>query len=306
MLNDLSKLITEQRNPKSIDIDLKSTEEILQIFHEEDRKALDAVKAESASIAQGITLITEAFRQGGRLFYIGAGTSGRLGVLDASECPPTFSTPPSMIQGIIAGGDQALRRSVEAAEDKPDAGAQALRDHRVTHQDVVVGIAGSGRTPYVLGALEEAYRIGAKTIFLCCTPPADNLKMFVDVFIVPVVGAEIITGSTRLKTGTATKLVLNMLTTVSMIQIGKVHNNLMIDIQASNAKLIDRGARIIMEIAGTDYATAQTMLERADGSAKTAIVMLLKEVNHTEAVALLEKNDGFLRRVLEDMSYLKR
>ncbi len=306
MLDDLSKLITEQRNPNSIDIDLKSTEDILQIFHEEDRKALAAVEVESASIARGITLITEAFRRGGRLFYIGAGTSGRLGVLDASECPPTFSTPPSMIQGIIAGGDQALRRSVEAAEDKPDAGAQALRDHGITDQDVVVGIAGSGRTPYVLGALEEAHRIRAKTIFLCCTRPADSLKAFVDVFIAPVVGPEIITGSTRLKTGTATKLVLNMLTTVSMIQIGKVYNNLMVDVQASNAKLIDRGVRIIMEITGTDYATAQAALECADGSVKTAIVMLVKGINQKEAVALLKKNDGFLRRVLEDISYIER
>lgn len=302
MLDNLSKLITEQRNPNSTDIDLKSTEDILRIFHDEDRKALTAVEAESASIAQGITLITEAFRRGGRLFYIGAGTSGRLGVLDASECPPTFSTPPDMVQGIIAGGDRALRRSVEAAEDKPDAGAQAMRDHRIIDRDVVVGIAGSGRTPYVLGALEEAHRIGAKTIFLCCTPPADNLKVFVDVFIAPVVGPEIITGSTRLKTGTATKLVLNMLTTVSMIQIGKVYNNLMVDIQASNAKLIDRGARIIMEVTGTDYATAQKALECADGSAKTAIVMLVKGINREEAVALLKENDGFLRRVLENSS----
>ncbi len=302
MLDNLSKLITEQRNPNSIDIDIKSTEEILQIFHEEDRKALAAVEAESVSIAQGITLITEAFRRGGRLFYIGAGTSGRLGVLDASECPPTFSTSPSMVQGIIAGGDRALRRSVETAEDKPEVGAQALHDHDVTNQDVVVGIAGSGRTPYVLGALEEAHRIGAKTIFLCCTPPADSLRAVVDVFIVPLVGPEIITGSTRLKTGTATKLVLNMLTTVSMIQIGKVYNNLMVDIQVSNAKLINRGTRIIMEVAGTDYATAQTTLECAGGSVKTAIVMLVKRVNRMEAVTLLEKNDGFLRRVLEDTS----
>ena len=302
MLNDLSKLITEQRNPNSIDIDLKLTEEILQIFHDEDRKALAAVEAESASIAQGITFITEAFGRGGRLFYIGAGTSGRLGVLDASECPPTFSTSPDLVQGIIAGGDRALRRSVEAAEDKPDAGAQALRDHGVTDQDVVVGIAGSGRTPYVLGALEEAHRIGAKTIFLCCTPPADNLKAFVDVFIVPVVGPEIITGSTRLKAGTATKVVLNMLTTVSMIQIGKVYNNLMVDIQASNAKLVDRGARIIMEVTGTDYAMAQSALECAGGSAKVAIVMLVRGVDQEKAVALLEQNDGFLRQVLEDDS----
>ncbi len=304
MLDNLSKLITEQKNPNSVDIDLKSTEDILRVFHEEDRKALAAVEAESVSIAQGITLITEAFRLGGRLFYIGAGTSGRLGVLDASECPPTFSTPPSMVQGIIAGGDRALRRSVEAAEDKPDVGAQAVRDNGVADQDVVVGIAGSGRTPYVLGALEEAHRIGAKTIFLCCTPPADNLKAFVNVFIVPVVGPEIITGSTRLKAGTATKLVLNTLTTVSMIQIGKVYNNLMVDIQASNAKLVDRAARIIMEIADVDYAMAQTALECAGGSAKVAIVMLVRGVDQEEAVALLEENDGFLRRVLEDISYL--
>ena len=305
MLDNLSKLITEQKNPNSVDIDLKSTEDILRVFHEEDQKALAAVEAESGSIAQGIALITEAFRRGGRLFYIGAGTSGRLGVLDASECPPTFSTDPAMVQGIIAGGDRALRRSVEAAEDKPDAGAQTVRDHGITDQDVVVGIAGSGRTPYVLGALEEAHRIGAKTIFLCCTPPADSLKTFVDVFIVPVVGPEIITGSTRLKTGTATKLVLNMLTTVSMIQIGKVYNNLMVDIQASNAKLIDRGARIIMEVAGTDYTTAQRALECAGGNAKTAIVMLVKGVGQREAVALLAKNNGFLRRVLEDISCIK-
>lgn len=302
MLDNLSKLITEQRNPNSTDIDLKSIDDILQIFHEEDRKALVAVEAESASIAQGIRLITEAFRQDGRLFYIGAGTSGRLGVLDASECPPTFSTSPSLVQGIIAGGDRALRRSVETAEDKPDAGAQALRDHGVTDLDVVLGIASSGRTPYVHGALEEAHRIGAKTIFLCCTPPADKLRAFVDVFIAPIVGPEIIAGSTRLKAGTATKLVLNMLTTVSMIQIGKVHNNLMVDIQASNAKLVDRGARIIMEVAGTDYATAQGALERAGGSAKTAIIMLVKGVNRRKAIALLEKHRGFLRRVLEDSS----
>ena len=302
MLNDLSKLITEQRNSNSVDVDLKSTEEILQIFHEEDRKAVAAVEAESESIAQGITLITEAFRRGGRLFYVGAGTSGRLGVLDASECPPTFSTDPALVQGIIAGGDRALRRSVEAAEDKPDAGAQTVCDHGVTNQDVVVGIASSGRTPYVLGTLEEAHRIGARTIFLCCTPPADDVKAFVDVFIVPVVGPEIITGSTRLKAGTATKLVLNMLTTVSMIQIGKVYNNLMVDIHASNAKLVDRGARIIMEVAGTDLPTAQRALECAGGSAKAAIVMLVKGVNRKEAVALLEKNNGFLRRVLEDGS----
>lgn len=298
MQNELSKLITEQRNPNSTDIDLKSTEEIVRIFHEEDRKAFAAVEAESASIAQGVDTITAAFRQGGRLFYIGAGTSGRLGVLDASECPPTFSVEPSMVQGIIAGGELALRRSVEAAEDKPDAGADAIREHGVTDRDVVVGIASSGRTPYVIGALEEARRIGAKTIFLSCVPPAARLKSLVDIFITPVVGPELITGSTRLKAGTATKLALNMLTTISMIRTGRVYNNLMVDIQSSNAKMIERGTRIIMEVTGADYEAARNALEQAGGSAKVAIVMRLKEVDRAEATALLEQQDGFLRRVL--------
>lgn len=298
MQDELSKLITEQRNPNSTDIDLKSTEEIVKLFHEEDRKAFAAVEAESASIAQGVDTITAAFRQGGRLFYIGAGTSGRLGVLDASECPPTFSVEPSMVQGIIAGGDLALRRSAEAAEDKPDAGADAIREHGVTNRDVVVGIASSGRTPYVIGALEAAHRIGAKTIFLSCVPPADRLKSLVDIFITPVVGPELITGSTRLKAGTATKLALNMLTTISMIRTGRVYNNLMVDIQSSNAKLVERGTRIIMEVAGANYETALSALEEAGGSAKVAIVMLLKGVDRMEATTLLEQRDGFLRRVL--------
>jgi N-acetylmuramic acid 6-phosphate etherase len=298
MKENLSALITEQRNPNSIDIDLKSIEEIVQIFHEEDRKALAAVEAESASIAQGVACIVEAFRRGGRLFYIGAGTSGRLGVLDASECPPTFSVHPSMVQGVIAGGDRALRRSVEAAEDSPEAGAQALREHSVTAKDVVVGVASSGRTPYVIGALAEAARIGAKRILLCCSPPSDNVKALVDILITPIVGPEIITGSTRLKAGTATKLVLNMLTTISMIKIGKVYNNLMVDIQSSNMKMVDRGTRIIMEVADVDYDSAQQALERA-GGAKVAIVMLMKGVDRAKAIEMLEANEGFLRRVLE-------
>ena len=273
----------------------------MRLFHEGNRQAIAAVETESASITQGVELITAAFRRSGRLFYIGAGTSGRLGVLDASECPPTFSTHPSLVQGIIAGGDRALRRSVEGAEDADEAGAEAIRFYGVTAQDVVVGIASSGRTPYVIGALEEAHRIGAKTILLCCTPPADSLKAFVDVFIAPIVGPEIITGSTRLKAGTATKLVLNMLTTISMIKIGKVYNNLMVDIQSSNEKLIARGTRIIMDVTGVNYDTARQALERAEGSAKVAIVMLAKGKNRAEAATLLEKHDGFLRRVLEDI-----
>ena len=299
---NLSELITEQRNPNSLDIDLKSTEEIVEIFHEENRNVVAAVEAVSGSIAKGVQLITAAFRKGGRLFYIGAGTSGRLGVLDASECPPTFSTHPDMVQGIIAGGDRALRCSVEAAEDKPEMGAQAIRERGVTEQDVLVGIASSGYTPYVIGALKEAHKLGAKTIFLCCIPAADYLSEFVNVCIAPIVGPEIITGSTRLKAGTATKLVLNMLSTISMIKIGKVYNNLMVDLQSSNAKLTDRGIRIIMEVTGTDFDTAQETLGRAGGSVKTAIVMLAAGVEYDDAVSRLESQAGVLRRVLEDAS----
>ncbi|MDE0300366.1 MAG: N-acetylmuramic acid 6-phosphate etherase [Candidatus Poribacteria bacterium] len=299
---NLAELVTEQRNPNSLDIDLKSTEEIIEIFHEENRNVLSAVEAVSGSIAEGVQLITDAFRHGGRLFYIGAGTSGRLGVLDASECPPTFSAHPDMVQGIIAGGDRALRRSVEAAEDKPDMGAQAIRERCVTEQDVLVGIASSGYTPYVIGALKEAHNLGAKTIFLCCIPAAEYLSEFVDVCIAPIVGPEIITGSTRLKAGTATKLVLNMLSTISMIKIGKVYNNLMVDLQSSNAKLTDRGIRIIMEVTGADSDTAQDTLARAAGSVKTAIVMLAAGVEYDDAVDRLQAQAGVLRRVLEDVS----
>ena len=300
MPENLSKLVTERRNPSSIDIDLKSTEDIVRLFTEENRKLLTAVEAESSSIARALDLITAAFRSGGKLFYIGAGTSGRLGVLDASECPPTFSTDPSMVQGIIAGGDRALRQAVEGAEDQHDAGAEAIREHAVADRDAVVGIASSGRTPYVLGALAEAHQIGAKTIFLCCVSPADSLPTFVDVLIAPIVGPEIIAGSTRMKAGTATKVVLNMLTTISMIMVGKVYSNLMVDVQASNAKMIDRGTRIVMEVVGTNYETAQAALEHADGSAKVAIVMLAKGVNQEEAVARLERHRGFLRQVVEE------
>ncbi len=293
-------MITEHQNPNSTDIDLKSISEIVQIFHEEDRKAVEAVAAESDAIAQAVEMIVEAFRQGGRLFYIGAGTSGRLGVLDASECPPTFSTEPDMVQGIIAGGDIALRKAVEGEEDKPERGAQAIREHQLTSKDVLVGIASSGRTPFVLGALKEAHTIGVKTIFFSCVPPAEKLKEFVDLFITPIVGPEIITGSTRLKAGTATKLVLNMLTTVSMVKLGKVYNNLMVGVHASNTKLVERSIRIVQTVTGVDATIADTTLKQADGSAKIAIVMLLKEIDRTDAIALLEKHGGFLRPILDD------
>ena len=289
---------TEQRNPKSIDIDLKSTSEIVRVFHEEDRKAIAAVEAESDAIAHAIDLCVAAFQSGGRLFYVGAGTSGRLGVLDASECPPTFSTPPEMVQGIIAGGDVALRRSVEGEEDKPERGAQAIRERQLTPQDILVGIASSGRTPYVIGALKEAHTIGATTIFLCCVPAPAHLKEYVTHFITPIVGPEIITGSTRLKAGTATKLVLNMLTTAAMIKLGKVYNNLMVDVHASNTKLVARSIRIVQTVTGVDAATAEAALTQAEGRAKVAIVMLTKRIDATDAVALLEEHGGFLRSLL--------
>jgi len=293
-------VITEQRNPNSTDLDLKSTAEIVQIFHEEDRKAVEAVTAVSDAIVRAVESIVAAFLHDGRMFYVGAGTSGRLGVLDASECPPTFSTPPEMVQGIIAGGDVALRRAVEGEEDKSECGAQVIRERQLTPQDVLVGIASSGRTPYVLGALKEAHAIGATTIFLCCVPPADELKKFIDHFITPIVGPEIITGSTRLKAGTATKLVLNMLTTVSMVKMGKVYNNLMVDVHASNAKLVERSIRIVQAVTGVGPALAEATLAQADGRAKVAIVMLSKGMNANAAIALLEKHRGFLRPILAE------
>lgn len=292
-------MITEQRNPNSTNLDLKSTLEIVQIFHEEDRKAVEAVTAVSDAIVQAVESIVTAFRHGGRLFYVGAGTSGRLGVLDAAECPPTFSTAPEMVQGIIAGGDVALCRAVEGEEDQPERGAQAIRARQLTPKDVLVGIASSGRTPYVLGALKEARAIGVTTIFLSCVPPTAELQEFVDHFITPIVGPEIITGSTRLKAGTATKLVLNMLTTISMVKMGKVYNNLMVDVHASNAKLVARSIRIVQAVTGVDAATAEATLARAGGRAKLAIVMLAKGLNPTDASALLEEHSGFLRQILD-------
>ena len=290
---------TEQRNPNSTEIDLKSISEIVQIFHEEDRKAVAAVAAESDAIAHAIDLCVTAFRAGGRLFYVGAGTSGRLGVLDASECPPTFSTPPEMVQGIIAGGDIALRRAVEGEEDKPERGAEAVRERKLTSQDVLLGIASSGRTPYVYGALKAAHGIGATTIFLCCVQPPEQLKAWVTHFVTPIVGPEILTGSTRLKAGTATKLVLNMLTTVSMIKLGKVYDNLMVDVHASNAKLVARSIRIVQAVTGVDAAIAEAALAQAGGQAKVAIVMLAEGLNAPDADALLERHAGFLRKILD-------
>lgn len=296
--DELSSLITEQRNENSLNIDSKPIEEIIEIFNNEDKNAVNAVIKEKGNIAKAVNLIVDAFKNNGRLFYVGAGTSGRLGVLDSAECPPTFGVSREMVQGIIAGGYEALVRSIEGAEDKPEDGASAIRERGVTSRDVVVGIASSGRTPYVIGALQEAHNIGAKTVFLQCNPLRTDMP-FVDVFILPIVGPEIIAGSTRLKAGTATKLVLNMLSSISMIKIGKVYNNLMVDVQAWNEKLVDRSKRLIVELGEVDKEKAENLLEKAKGSAKVAIVMAKKNIEYEEAIKLLNDNDGFLQRAIK-------
>ncbi len=297
---DISGLITEQRNENSLQIDSRSTQEIIEIFNVEDQKAVAAVINEKENIAKAVDIIVDAFKRGGRLFYVGAGTSGRLGVLDASECPPTFGVDREMVQGIIAGGYEALVRSIERAEDYPDHGVEAIRGRNVNSSDVVVGVTTSGSARFVIGALEEANRLGAKTVFLTCNPPSREMP-FVDVFIVPVVGPEIIAGSTRLKAGTATKLILNMLSSISMIKIGKVYDNLMVDVQVWNAKLLERAKRLIMLLGGAEYETAGELLEAAQGNTKAAIVMARRNVSYDKAMKLLKEKNGFLRKVIGDL-----
>jgi N-acetylmuramic acid 6-phosphate etherase len=297
--HELAKMITEQRNENSIGIDSKSTEEIIEIFNVEDQKAVAAVIKEKKNIAKAVDMIVDAFRRGGRLFYVGAGTSGRLGVVDASECPPTFGVDRSMVQGIIAGGYEALIRSIERAEDYPDEGVMAIRGRNINNKDVVVGISTSGTAAFVAGALEEAHRLGAGTVFLTCNPTSDQMP-FVDVFITPIVGPEIIAGSTRLKSGTATKLVLNMLSSISMIKIGKVYDNLMVDVQVWNAKLVNRAKRLISQLGGVDREKAAELLESSQGNVKAAIVMARRGIGYSEAIRLLDENYGFLRKVIDN------
>lgn len=273
--------------------------QLVDLFSAVDRDVPVAVAGARESIAHAITLIETAFRAGGRLFYVGAGTSGRLGVLDASECPPTFGTPPEMVQGIIAGGDAALRRPIEGAEDDPDAGAQVIDAHGVHARDVVVGIAASGTTPFVHGALGAARDRGAKTVFVTCAVPTVAADAC-DVVIHVDVGPEVVTGSTRLKAGTATKLVLNMLTTGAMVRLGKTWGNLMVDLQATNDKLRDRGERIVMEVTGASRDTARDAIGAAGGSVRTAIVMLYRHVDAEAAARDLERVDRRLRAIVGD------
>ncbi|MGQ3684287.1 MAG: N-acetylmuramic acid 6-phosphate etherase [Candidatus Loosdrechtia sp.] len=297
-IKDRSHLITEQRNPRTYDIDCKTTLEIVDIINAEDARVIPAVSREREHIAKAVELIVDAFQSGGRLIYIGAGTSGRLGILDASECPPTFGTDPHMILGIIAGGEKAVFQSVEGAEDFPEDGVHDIQVKEVNHKDVVVGITTGGTTPYVMGALFEAKKRNAKTIFLCCNP--ETIPNFdVDVIIRPIVGPEVITGSTRMKAGTATKLILNTLTTAAMIKMGKVYENLMVDLRAINAKLTDRAERIIMTATGVSQEEAKKFLADAFGNAKIAIVMKKLGLDYGEARKRLDAYGGFIRKALE-------
>lgn len=299
LFEELKNLITEKRNPNTLDIDSKSIEDILRIINNEDKQVPYAVEKEIPYIKQAVEILVHAFKNGGRLIYIGAGTSGRLGVLDASECPPTFGTDPGMIQGIIAGGYAALIQAQEGAEDKKEQGAIDLMNLNFTSNDVACGIAASRRTPYVVGAIEKAREIGAKTIYITCTP-REEMNLAVDVAICPVVGPEVIMGSTRMKSGTAQKLVLNMLTTTSMIRLGKVFGNMMVDLMMTSKKLEERSKRTVMMVTGVDYEKAESVLREAGGHVKTALVMILKGVSRDEAQHRLRQADGFVRGALED------
>jgi len=296
-MKDRAKLTTEKRNYKTANIDKFSTLEIVNIINRQDRLVAPAVARERKHIAEAVDIIVRSLRSGGRLFYVGAGTSGRLGVLDAAECPPTYGVKPALVQGIIAGGRLALVRSVEGAEDIAGNGAKALVKKKLKAVDVVVGIAACGITPFVQGAMKKAKQTGAATIFITCAPQAKK-EITADIIINPVVGPEVITGSTRMKAGTATKLVLNTLTTAAMIKMGKVYGNLMVDLRATNFKLQDRSERIIMELTGLSRPAAKKLLKRAGRFVKAAIVMHLKKAGFREAIKILRQCNESLRTAI--------
>lgn len=298
LLQTLSTLITEQRNPNSMHVDSLSALEIVQLMNDEDKQVPLAIEKCLPQIAQAVERIVSAFQQGGRLVYIGAGTSGRLGVLDASECPPTFGVSPEMVKGIIAGGERALRHPIEGAEDSKAQAVVDLQTIQFSSKDVLVGIAASGRTPYVIGALEYAKSLGSVTVSIASNPNS-AMANIVDIAIDTVVGPEVLTGSSRLKSGTAQKLVLNMLTTASMILMGKCYQNLMVDVQASNEKLKARAIRIVMQATDCDKSLAEDTLKLADQNAKLAIMMILSGLDRAQAEALLEKHKGKLQLALK-------
>jgi N-acetylmuramic acid 6-phosphate etherase len=290
--------ITEQRNPRTVDIDLASPLEIVDIISAEDRTIADAVHGQRKAIAAAIEEAEATFRRGGRLFYVGAGTSGRLGVLDASEMPPTYGTDPEMVQGIIAGGYAALTRSQEGAEDTIENAVKDLNERGVRNGDFVVGIAASGTTPYVRRALEHARSVGARTALVACSPPPPETVAAADILIQPITGPEVVTGSTRMKAGTATKLVLNTITTGAMIRLGKTFGDLMVDLRATNEKLRDRSERIMMEVCDVDRARARELLKEAGGVVKTAIVMQFLGKSREDAERALEKAGGVIRKAI--------
>lgn len=299
---EIQRLATEQRNPRSSQIDTASVREILEIMNAEDKLVAEAVHSQLDQIEQAVTILEAAFRAGGRLFYVGAGTSGRLGILDASECPPTFGTDPEMVQGLIAGGPPAVFRAQEGAEDQEEGGMRALIEAGVRPNDVVCGIAASCRTPFVVGAVIYAKTLGCKTLFVTCTPRQD-FKLNVDVPICAVVGPEVIMGSTRMKSGTAQKLILNMLTTAAMIRMGKVYENMMVDLKMTNAKLVERSKRTVMTVTGLDYTEATELLNASGGHVKTAIVVHLAGIDQAEALKRLERAGGFVRLAVQNQSY---
>ena len=297
VFKQLSSLVTESRNPDTYDIDVMETSDLVRLINREDKKVAEAVEKEIPYIVQAVDIISHAFKSNGRLIYVGAGTSGRLGVLDASECPPTFGSDPDMVQGIIAGGFEALIKAQEGSEDNLEQGAADLRKKNVTANDVVCGIAASQRTPYVQGALDHARKIGAKTIFVICNP-RNTITIPVDVAICPVPGPEVIMGSTRMKAGTAQKMVLNILTTASMTKQGKIFENMMIDLQQNSQKLVERSKKIIMTITDVNYKDAEILLEQSGGHVKSAILMALTGLDLASVQALLKKNDGFIKKSL--------
>ncbi|MGB2870075.1 MAG: N-acetylmuramic acid 6-phosphate etherase [Bacteroidota bacterium] len=310
LFEQLKTLTTEQRNPASMDIDARTTVEILSVISSEDKRIATAVESQISFIAEAVELVVHALKNDGRLLYVGAGTSGRLGVLDAVECPPTFGTDPTMVQGLIAGGEKAMFKAQEGAEDKEENGARDIDEKKVHAGDVVCGIAASLRTPYVIGAVKRAKQHGAHTLYVTTNPRTkfqsaefSELAKAVDVAICPEVGPEILMGSTRMKSGTAQKLVLNMITTTAMIRLGKVYENMMIDLQMTNEKLRERAKRIVMTITGVSYDTAAEFLDKADGHVKTALVMIKGNVTRDEARGRLLKADGFVRAAIEGKEY---
>ncbi len=310
LFSQLQKLSTEQRNPHSMDLDARSTADILSIINSEDKKVALAVETQIPFIASAVELVVKSFLNGGRLIYVGAGTSGRVGVVDASECPPTFGVPFDMVQGMIAGGERAMFKAVEGAEDKPEVGASDIDARSVGPNDVVCGIAASMRTPYVIGAVRRAKELGARTLYVTTNPRTNlalpeyqHLAEALDVAICAEVGPEVIMGSTRMKSGTAQKLILNMITTTAMVRLGKIYENMMIDLQMTNKKLVERAKRIVMTITGVSYDEAERQLNAANGHVKSALVMIKAGVTFDEASKRLNRSNGFVRAAIEGKEY---